>query len=392
MLLFLTGSCSLIFKEAPQDAGAGACTMDCPDGQECSDGQCACTPESCAAGCCGEDGECNVQSSESCGTMGGSCTACDEVRDDSCREGGVCGCGDGETCVEGQRCDRGSCVCDGESCPTGCCDEGMCMVNVDSACGIAGGECLDCSNDGGCQEGACGACVTSCTDGCCAGPECVQQGAEDGDPTTCGSITGGACIDCGIVADRCSGAGECECGPGGAVCASGQQCLNEVCQCTTASCAGCCDDVTKTCVPASTGDPMTCNGTAGDSCQDCGMSADTCSDAGVCECGGEPACDGGRICDEGTCVLPGGCTATTCPNGCCNAAGACVPVVLMDKDACGTGIDSFGDACVACAEACDNVAAICKCEQDAECIEGEQCCVDNLCEERPAMMSCPVAG
>lgn len=61
-------------------------------------------------------------------------------------------------CREGQRCAESlECVCDGVSCPEGCCDEtGFCRASSDDTCGVGGGRCRRCPETTACSAGACG--------------------------------------------------------------------------------------------------------------------------------------------------------------------------------------------------------------------------------------------
>ena len=144
-------------------------------------------------------------------------------------------------CTAGQRCVNGTCVCDGTSCPTGCCSGATCMTPSTTSCGTNGAACVACGTGAdSCTGGVCkcgsgqacaagqqcvgGVCVcnsTSCPSGCCSGTICMTPST-----TSCGT-NGAACVACGTGADSCTG-GVCKCGSG-AACAPGQQCLNGAC-------------------------------------------------------------------------------------------------------------------------------------------------------------------
>ncbi|MFK7984757.1 MAG: hypothetical protein AB8I08_01925 [Sandaracinaceae bacterium] len=112
-------------------------------------------------GSCCVDGTCVSETSASqCGSGGEACVSCGATAD-RCGVDGACVCGFGPACSEGQRCSGGACVCNGDSCPDGCCDG--------------------------------------------------SQQCRSRDVATCG-VRGAACIACGAGADRCDAAGTCACG------------------------------------------------------------------------------------------------------------------------------------------------------------------------------------
>ena len=98
--------------------------------------------------------------------------------------------------------------CDG---CTGCCSNGnTCVTPGPASCGVNGAACTTCDARTTNECGADGRCA------CGASPPCTLA----------------------IGADNCN-AGTCHCGTGPA-CEPGVECLQRVCQCTAASCAGCC--------------------------------------------------------------------------------------------------------------------------------------------------------
>lgn len=152
--------------------------------------------------------------------------------------------------------------------------------------------------------------------------------------------SGGTCrckpnyMDCKKAEECCAGRcvnGKCDGGakPAGSACRenfnckSGLACIGGVCKasgkasCTAANCPGCCEGTT-----CRAGSDRTACGPKGGACVAC-ATGQTC-DAGVCKAGGG-----------------GGCSAATCPNGCCEN-NVCKPGT--EAAACGTG----GDACEAC--------------------------------------------
>lgn len=181
--------------------------------------------------------------------------------DDACQTGdtlAACG-GDGEVCdvCEGEEtCTDGACLAP-EACAVtcdGCCTGEVCTaVQTDDACGVDGGQCVDCGT-GTCDDGD-GVCEPACEDsceGCCDAEGVCQDGTAD---DVCG-IEGESCSDC--AADSCS-VGECV----PAACAD--------------SCDGCCDGST-----CETGDANGLCGSDGDICLDCGPGR-ACGDDGICE-------------------------------------------------------------------------------------------------------------
>ena len=304
-MLTLASGCSLIFKDAPRaqdDAGieddAGqTCTTEaqCQPNQACEGGLCVCDATSCAAeaGCCGADDLCHTITPTSCGLPGEECSSCDEYRANNCDiETGECACDDNPICKPGLRCEAGGtgrCACDIESCPTGCCiDVGGVKecVNTATECGTG---CFDCTDGGSlsetCEEGSCSGCAAACNgDGCCSnGTECIPA-TTNNDPATCGGITGAACQACGITADRCNDAGECECTDTGGACDSGQACEDGECVCTLLSCTDGCCDPSGNCVKPGVGDDICDIGAGVDGlCMMC-PPGELCNGMGACRC------------------------------------------------------------------------------------------------------------
>ena len=138
------------------------------------------------AGGSGGSSVCSLPGQEFCQT------ACTDLKTDSSNCGGC-----GNLCDQGQRCSGGSCVCDGTSCPNGCCSDKTCVDQSAQAagkCGKPGMACVACSTDAYCTQGACaclfpdrsacgsemcidlqtnkdhcGSCSKTCKDGCSAG-------------------------------------------------------------------------------------------------------------------------------------------------------------------------------------------------------------------------------
>ena len=259
---------------------------------------------------------------------------------------------------------------------------------------------------------SCSGCVSS--SGACVTPS----------PAACG-VGGASCVACdGLLTDTCSEQGRCACGDGppcsaalgadrcvqgqcrcgaGPACEAGQECLQQACQCTPASCAGCC--IGNQCVTSPSS--MAC-GTGGRACLDCGTTAcsggqcglavcnaTTCP-TGCCQgstcvagrsataCGtGGAACEScgvGSCGDGGVCI--GTCNAQTCPSGCCQG-GVCLPGDAAT--ACGTG----GGACATCTTTCVNQ----RCSQGCDattCPTG--CCQNGVCRSGSQNTACGTAG
>ena len=320
--------------DAPADQSTDSTGMDAP-----ADVVTGCNSTTCPTGCC-SGGTCTTPSTTACGTAGAACVSCGATAD-GCSASGACTCGGATACAKGQVCANGSCICDANSCSTGCCQGNTCQPGTDpNACGAAGSTCAMCPTGQTCNGGACSGCnSTSCPDGCCSGNTC-------NDPTSamaCGSA-GASCTNCGATADGCSASGTCTCN-GAAACGAGQECSGGKCVCDANSCpTGCCQN--NTCTKPSS---MAC-GTGGGSCTDCGTTGDGCSATGACTCGGAKACGSGQECSGGKCV----CDATSCPTGCClnntcdpgDTTAACGPAGGTCQ-VCATGDSCTNNKCVA---------------------------------------------
>lgn len=124
--------------------------------------------------------------------------------------------------------------------------------------------------------------ATTCPNGCCDGTGVCQPPSEQ---------------TCGISGVSCS------------ICAVGQSCVAGSCQakdnpkCDATTCSNGCCDASGICQASS---DIAC-GVGGGRCYNCQAANNICQ-AGICVTKG---------------TKPPGCDATTCPNGCCNAAGIC---------------------------------------------------------------------
>jgi hypothetical protein len=120
-------------------------------------------------------------------------------------------CAECASCLPGQRCVTGQCVCDSRSCPTGCCTSvgtpgGTCQPGTDNdVCGNGGFTCTMCLNPTPvCVGQVCGQCSASnlcrSPNRCCdTATGTCQPGTEN---TACGPA-GGVCGPCPAATPRC---------------------------------------------------------------------------------------------------------------------------------------------------------------------------------------------
>ena len=218
-------------------------------------------------------------------SAGGTTTAGGTTSAGGSGTGGGCG-----SCISGQRCSGSVCVCDGTSCPSGCCNGAACEAYANQTalmCGTAGVTCGICTGSGAtCQNGQC----------CAAGL----------------FLCGGTCINQQTDSSNCGGCGH--------ACVLGQHCSGGTCVCDGTSCpSGCCNGGT------------TCES---QSVSYCGTAGGTCA-----------TCTGGQTCQSGTCAcptnLPSWCNGT-CVNQQNDSAncGAC-------SHACGAGSSCAAGMCQA---------------------------------------------
>jgi Pentapeptide repeats (8 copies) len=277
----------------------------CPAGAQCgTDGQChgtrRCTPQTCPTGCCDANNVCRSGSTDAiCGRGGAPCVRCQA----------------GQLCCATPSCGQflGTCVCSGDSCPDGCCENfTTCRPGTTNQfCGMDGLECLTCDVSEGqvCAEIGSGedaerVCICTpqtCPNGCCDGGPGNPGVCRANRAPLCG-IHGALCQDC-FDQGQCNAQGQCVCTP----------------DCTGKTCGG--------------------DGCGG-SCGTC-RTGETCTPQGQCTCTAN-SCPTGQRCATGRCI----CDAQSCPTGCCDGgpgnAGACQ---TGTSDAfCGAG----GGACVAC--------------------------------------------
>lgn len=110
------------------------------------------------AGCC-QQGRClDAPRFPTCGAAGSTCELCGD-RGDRCDANGACSCAGFAACAAGQRCQGNQCLCDGQSCPTGCCRNNLCVASAFPTCGTGGV--------------TCGACDPTLTDRCANNNQCL---------------------------------------------------------------------------------------------------------------------------------------------------------------------------------------------------------------------------
>jgi hypothetical protein len=149
-------SCSTLTTDTCNPDGSCSCGArpPCGQGQHCVNGQCDCDSTSCPTCCVGTS--CVPTSLTLCG-RNNVCAGCDPARADHCASGG-CACGNGPECPAGQLCDGGTChlPCTPSSCRLGCCQSNTCMPPTQTACGLNGSPCVNCTPKGDrCVAGQC---------------------------------------------------------------------------------------------------------------------------------------------------------------------------------------------------------------------------------------------
>jgi len=249
----------------------------------------ACNAANCA-GCCVGNACIVATTPAACGKGGQVCSACKV--NETCTAG---------VCTPAPNCGPGNCP--------GCCiGADLCAAGAqDTACGLGGGQCNNCTGMGGrvCQGGTCQlpACGPANCAGCCSGNTCVV-GTQD---NACGGTAGLACTDCTAANQVCQGR---TCRP----------------KCGPANCTGCCN-AANACAVGFTSAQC---GSGGAACANCAGPAGGCN----------------------TLVLPRVCANQV--NQCPAAAGACAAGITTGITASLQGVcddavdlDSLTAACAA---------------------------------------------
>lgn len=305
------GACGVFGQACGQCAANERCDAVPGLGGQCVQVTTPCDGQSCPNGCC-RNGVCEQGTSDQlCGTGGTTCAAC----------------GNGFSCVAqgvggGGRCEVIR-VCDGATCPNGCCTaQRSCVTPGDtsSACGGGGETCEVCGNGTSCQADdagtgrSCRTVVPTCNPQSCPNGCCNSQGVCVSPATTAA-----ACGRGGEACEVCTGTNTCQSDSNG-----GLSCLPPVVNCNSVTCpGGCCRN--NQCQPGTTNQAC---GNLGESCETCGVSSSCQNDA----------VGAGRSCRP---LVPQ-CNATTCPNGCCRNNTCVTPGTT--NASCGTG----GQACAVC--------------------------------------------
>jgi len=261
--MVIVGSCSLLFSTAPAGEAADCDgKQDCESNEFCSNGRCVSEPT----------------------------TTCPT----------------GTECAADQECIDNNCECTPQSCADGCCSGNACITTftVDLRPG-AGGNCEPCDTTVADTVSTTGECL--CNDSVCSNGEVCMDGT-----CSCDSLA-----SCGDDSNSCDPVIGCSCG-GGDRCGTGIPCVNGTCACNANSCAGgCCKD--GQCQLAGTNDNAC--GTGGGACIDCASAPEgnTCSTAGICECGGVGPCADNECCinldpDPSQCMLLADAACTVVPN------------------------------------------------------------------------------
>ena len=287
-----------------------------------------CNAQTFPTGCCDQNDQCQGGDSlTTCGNVGARCANCTALGFETCD-------------ANLKACANRPGQCDGTTCGSGCCENGLCLAGTDpNECGNFAGACQHCAQQGlSCQGKACTttACGPQNCKGCCFGDQCVP-GLDN---TACGSV-GQQCSNCAAQMSTCLPDGT-----GGGVCKPSTGCNSQ-------SCAGGCCDQGGQCNRGITDTQCGANGIA---CQNCARFGETCRFQ--------------------SCEPQMGCTPQNCPGGCCQGN---VCVGGGSNNACGTGGNQCKD-CMGGGLVCNGM-GICippppLCNPQ-NCAGG--CCIGNVC-------------
>jgi hypothetical protein len=308
-------------------------------------------------GCCDSQGGCHDgNESTSCGRGASACVNCST-------QGLVCAAsaadGGGGTCASAAKV-----TCTPENC-VGCCEGNTCRLGTGiTACGVGGEACVGCPLNAACTGGSCvvdtGSCSANNCVGCCVGSTCFAGT----DNSACG-VNGAKCQNCsgsGVCGQTGElGGGVCttsrSCGLGN--CASG--CCDQFYQCRSGDDSLACGDNGAACGVCENNGTCVGNGCTFGTCNNSNCSG-CCDDFGICQttpdlqnCGTDGvhcvACPSGYACQSGLCVSAPTCGPKNC-NGCCDSSGNCSPGTL--NSACGTGGVTCAGVAAATSVCCSN--------------------------------------
>ena len=245
----------------------GACGHACPEGADCSNGECQC-PDDLTK--CGEDCIDTQSNHDNCGACGHACTGCETCVNGQCSS--ICGetavcCNDQcvPLCTGGSAPNPQTCECDacsgqlnGVECGQGhfCCQEQCansdCASNKDFSYDTCSCECTATCPDGRLQDPESCECQDLCANVTCdecqscdpTSGECVQT--EDGSVCSSGTCCAGVCTEdggscCPEDARRCYD----QTGAVGPCCASGEGCVAKASDAATWDDYTCCPIITN---------------------------------------------------------------------------------------------------------------------------------------------------
>jgi len=227
----------------------GGCDIDCPEGAECTSGECVCptTTVDCGNECA------DLSASEmNCGACGNDCGAFGECQSGNCACQGTlidCDNGAGADCVDAARDPRNCGGCgmdcgDRQACLSGECVCRPGLSDCDSGPGLA---CIDIGSD----PDHCGGCGDGCAD-VCLDQQCVSD---------CGGLDecNNACVDLATHPLHC---GDCD-----NVCETDRVCSEGECRrfrpgllCDGCPCAACTDDFSECCAYPGTAEVICVDG------------------------------------------------------------------------------------------------------------------------------------